>query len=355
MKVLITTPDLNKGGGVATYFRTLWPCLNEFCEYLTLGAGRRKGIIASSGRLILCYFRLILKMVAGYDPVHLNPSLLPRALVRDGISLLIARFFGKNVIIFFHGWNLEFEKRLRERWLWLFRNVYFRADVLIVLSNKFREKLLEFGCKKPIFCETTAIPESIFKETEKDIGKKWERRSGFDILFLSRVEKEKGIYETLEAFAILTGKYPWITLTVAGYGSELESANKYAKNRKISDVKFAGYLDGKEKTQAFLSANCYLLPSYSEGMPISVLEAMAYGLPIITRSVGGIPDFFENGRMGFMTESLDPAIFADLIERLILDPKLCKEISAYNREYAFKNFRASEVAKRLVNIYRSLA
>ncbi len=65
----------------------------------------------------------------------------------------------------------------------------------------------------------------------------------------------------------------------------------------------------------------YLFPTYHEGMPGSVLEAMGYGLPVITRTVGGLPDFFEHEKMGFITESLDASVFADFLEQLVKDPE----------------------------------
>ncbi len=86
-------------------------------------------------------------------------------------------------------------------------------------------------------------------------------------------------------------------------------------------------------------------------MPTSVLEAMAFGLPVITRPVGGLKDFFINGEHGFMTESKDPEIIAGLIEKIIPDKGLWKRISINVHEYAKERFMASMVAKRLEDIY----
>ncbi|MCS2389080.1 glycosyltransferase [Bacteroides thetaiotaomicron] len=79
-------------------------------------------------------------------------------------------------------------------------------------------------------------------------------------------------------------------------------------------------------------------------MPTVVLEAMAFGLPVFTRNVGGLIDFFENGKMGYITDSMDPKDFADAISSYIEDVKLTKATSLYNYEYARKHFMASFVA-----------
>jgi glycosyltransferase involved in cell wall biosynthesis len=98
----------------------------------------------------------------------------------------------------------------------------------------------------------------------------------------------------------------------------------------------------------------YLFPTYGEGMPNSVLEAMAYGLPVVTRPVGGLRDFFENGRMGFVADSLEPFEFMGLMEKLVLDSGLRDKMGQYNRTYAKDHFSATKVAARLENIYEKL-
>jgi glycosyltransferase involved in cell wall biosynthesis len=89
-------------------------------------------------------------------------------------------------------------------------------------------------------------------------------------------------------------------------------------------------------------------------MPGSVVEAMAFGLPVITRPVGGIADFFKDGEHGFITSSRRPDVFADLMERLLGNKKLYKKISLLNFQYAQSNFLASGAAARLEKIYDSV-
>jgi glycosyltransferase involved in cell wall biosynthesis len=177
----------------------------------------------------------------------------------------------------------------------------------------------------------------------------------FNILFLSRVEEAKGIFLALDTFAMLKEDYEGVGLTIVGDGSRSNDAKYYCKERLIKDVIFCGHLEGEEKYQMFCDASCYLLPTYGEGMPNALLEAMAFGLPIITRSVGGITDFFEDGRMGYVTNSLDPSDFAKLIGKLIKNPLLCEEMGRYNRDYSFRHFRASRAAEKLLSIYEMIA
>ena len=124
------------------------------------------------------------------------------------------------------------------------------------------------------------------------------------------------------------------------------------RTQNISPVTFTGYVRGGAKKSLFEESHVYCFPTYyGEGNPVSVLESMAFGLPVITRPVGGIADFFEPGKHGFITESKDPTVIASYIEKLYLDRELYKNISLYNYQYAKERFWASKVTERLEKIY----
>ena len=143
-------------------------------------------------------------------------------------------------------------------------------------------------------------------------------------------------------------------MTIAGDGSEFNRARQYADILRTEGIEFTGDIRGEAKHMAFIRADAYFFPSYGEEMPNSLLEAMAYGLPLVTRPVGGIRSFFEDHRMGFATESKDPVVFAQLFEKLIQNKELRLRISAFNRQYAREHFTASKAAKRIENIYREI-
>ena len=119
---------------------------------------------------------------------------------------------------------------------------------MICLANEFHDQLISYKYRNPIYIETTVVEEEIIKHAGKvanDFEKKYK-----SILFLSRVEKGKGIYETLDSFNFLRNKYPDIVLNIAGIGSELEKAKSYVKEKDIPSVNFLGWVAGSEKTQA---------------------------------------------------------------------------------------------------------
>ena len=359
MRILITTPSFERKGGVANYLSILKRYFTSDVEYFTVGSrAPGEGKWESLRRFIEDGWNFYRKLKENsYDIIHLNPSLMHKAVLRDGILLFIAKKLGYKVVVFFHGWDKTFQDRFTGWMLKLFRYFIFEADAFVVLASEFKDKLSDMGCSKPIFLETTVVDDSVFSGFDAEHGYRSLNNidSKLNILFLSRIERTKGVYEAIGTYRKLKAVHPSVTLTIAGDGSELGHVKRYVNDKDIDDIEFLGYVSGRLKYDAFTSANVYLFPSYSEGMPISVLEAMACGLPIVTRPVGGIRDFFENGKMGYLTESKDPKVFAELIEKLImLGPTGRREIGQFNRCYAKEHFLASKAAGRIEDIYRGI-
>lgn len=349
----MTSPPVNRSGGVSQYLRTLQPLFRSEIDYLTVGSrSDRERLGQSVVRLSGDWWRFTRTLMSGrHELVHLNPSLGSKALIRDGIELLIAKTLGRTVVVFTHGWDKRCERILAGLLLPLFRWVYCRADAFIVLGKEFERSLRSLGYRKAIFVEVAPIEEDLLTDEEEAVHDqaKGER---FCILFLARMEKQKGVYEALDTYRILQRKYPFVEMIMAGDGPELDRARDYAKSQGLTQVEFPGHLQGAAKRQAFLGCDAYLLPSWTEGLPISLLEAMAQGLPLVARAVGGLPDFFQNGKMGFLTESREPEVFASLLSQLITNRALCSGIAHFNRAYAREHFRPTQVAARLDNIYR---
>ena len=91
---------------------------------------------------------------------------------------------------------------------------------------------------------------------------------------------------------------------------------------------------------------------YGEGLPTVIVEAMTFGLPVVTSPVGGIKDFFSNGKHGFLVESKNHKEIEETIIKIYLNPELFRKISIFNYNYAKKYLMASQAAKRLEHIYR---
>ena len=347
MKILINTPSLVLLGGVANHYLGLKKYWTYNVRYNTVGrrSKRISGLFLIPYDIVKFIFRLLF---FSPDIVLLNPSLGKSALKRDFIFLKIAKAMNFKVVVFIHGFNWDYAKKVNKHWVTDNLN---RASLIFVLAHAFEEELVAWGVDVPILLGTTKVDDALLENYDQNV------RDGHvkNILFLSRIEKEKGIFITIETYRILKKKYPFLRLTIAGEGGALPEVRKKIADNDIADVNITGRLSGRALVDAFINADLFLFPSYGEGMPAAVLEAMAFGQPIFTRNVGGLPDFFENGKMGFITDSLDPVDFANAMEKYIEDTQLTKRVSDYNAQYACSHFMASKVAKDMEKKIRIIA
>jgi len=310
-------------------------------------------------RVLIYFFTFPYKLVSkNIDIVHANPSLEYKALIRDAFFIILAKIFKKNLIIFVHGWGENTEKTifgsapLRS----IFKKIINLADTTFVLADEFRTKLRSLGINRPIVVESTMVDDSLLRDfVPNNRLRRSEHRGRIRILFLARITKAKGIYRTVDTYNLLRKRYDQLELVIAGDGPDLASVKNYVQTLQIPDVEFLGFVSGEKKRWTFERSDIYLFPtSHGEGMPISVLEAMAFGLPVITRPVGGIRDFFANGRHGFITESKSVDVFANLVSKLITDVHLYNQICLYNYSFAREYFMGSKVAYRVQAVYSEL-
>jgi len=358
MRILINCPHLNQPAGVSNHYTGLKPYFSESVKYNIITTRSNIGIITKNKiaqkllRLFFIpydYLKFLVKILfCNVSTVLLNPSFIRSALIRDGLYLQIAKFFKKKVVVFIHGWNQIYTaKAINNPEIF---KTYKKADAFVVLAHEFKDNLRKFGISTDIFLTTTKVDDQLIKNFDIN-SKKYNHKR---ILFLARIEEAKGIYVAIQAFQLIKKKYDDASFTIVGNGSELENLKIYIKTNNIKDVVITGALSGDSLINEFEKASIYILPTYGEGMPTSVLEAMAFGLPIISRPVGGLNDFFEEGKMGSLSGSTDAPEFAVLIEKLFEDQELMKKIGLYNHLYAKEHFMASKVALGLEKLLNTV-
>jgi glycosyltransferase involved in cell wall biosynthesis len=353
--VLIVRPSAADQGGVSGFYEKVTDHLRDGgidLDYLEVGSARGRRLHPVADQLAFTQ-RIIRRQ---YDLINVNPSLVLKSFLRDGLFIWQAKMRGFPVLVFFRGWSDEFAEDVQRRWSWFFRQTYARADSFIVLGSDFERKLREWGILAPIYRGTTAVDEELLSGFDFE-AKLVRRQQDVEhrVLFLARLEPEKGIYETIDACALLNGRGICVRLVVAGEGSEAEKIRRYGAEQLGNQVQFTGYVRAAAKVAAFSAADVYAMPTYyDEGMPNSLLEAMAFGLPAVTRPVGGIKDFFIDRQHGLITDSKDPEVIATLLEELLTNRNLWLQTSRGARDYAMERFVSSAVAKNLIRIYREV-
>jgi glycosyltransferase involved in cell wall biosynthesis len=176
------------------------------------------------------------------------------------------------------------------------------------------------------------------------------------LLFLSRIEKTKGVFELIEAYARLCRRYPGLRLVMAGEGPARPGLQQRAAQLGLDGVSFPGYIRNAAKAQALVDADLFVLPTYyGEGCPVALLEAMGAGLPCVTNAVGGIPDVFNDGTNGVLLNEVTVDSIADALEELLSDPDRRQEIAKHNRVEAWSRYEARVVIPRIESRLREVA
>ena len=277
------------------------------------------------------------------DTTVINVSLKNGFFSKNRYLTIIKYLSRAKKITFIHGWDVESEGLLLEnKGQFLLKN----SDSLIVLANEFKTKLINCGYKNEIFVTTTKVDNELIKEFD-------ENRIRFNIrtfLFVSRIEKYKGIYEAIELFVSLKKDYENIQLLIIGDGSELSKVKDYINRHEYKDIHILGRLSGNQLAQKYYESDILLLPSYSEGIPAVILEAMSFGLIIATTPVGGIVDFFDEN-MGIFLDRDNPISNVDRIRTIMKDEHQINYISNYNFNYSRTNFLSSKVAGKLEDFF----
>lgn len=328
-KVLIVSNPLNHEGGIVNYYNLYFKYFksNDFeLKHFTVGSRAflfyrpflKK--LLYPGYYLFDYFRFVFTLLLDtkIKIIQLSPSLIPIPLIRDGLLLFTAKLFGKKVIVFYRGWKLSvFSKLQLNAFLKkMFNWLYQKGTLQIVLASSFKNDLLELGKPDhPIIITTTAIDKSeiIIKEKGTD-----ER---LNILFLGRIQNLKGVEEIVDAIIQLkeADKLKYFHFTFVGHENKvgyIQFLQEKLSHHQIYDnqVSFKGRITGQEKYKIYASHDIYLLPSYTEGCPNSVLEALASGLFCITTNVGALNDIVENGKNGILIQKKSSA---DIVNALL--------------------------------------
>lgn len=315
--VLITSNPLNHEGGVVAFYNVLLKHLGEFeCDvrHHTLGSRMEHFHSPLKKRILypilyaydLLRLAFLLLTNRGLRVVQVNPSLIPVPLVRDGIVILLARLLGRKVVVVFHGWKdymLAFF--IGHAWArWVFRLVYGQAALTLVLSRRFKEDLTALGFSPERVGVTTTMYEAEAVMPAEDRSGKRPR-----FLFLGRISRLKGIDELIEAARILAERGDDFEFVMVGHGDREGVVEEYTRRVEQygleSRFRFTGRLTGEEKHRVYAQCDVYVFPSWTEGCPTSVLEALGAGLFVISTDVGALADIIRDGTNGKIVRCRD--------------------------------------------------
>jgi glycosyltransferase involved in cell wall biosynthesis len=280
----------------------------------------------------------LLRMQHGRMPVHLHISARGGA-VRDAALVAAAAAARCPLVLHLHGTGFE-----RSHGLALMRLLLESAACVLIASESQRAWVRSVARSAHALCMPSPVAaECTTPQSRPNL-----------VLFLDRMEPRKGIYDLLEAFAAVRAAIPDVRLVCAGDGERIAVA-RYAERLGIADVvKFTGWVGPCGKRALFEAAAVFALPSYEEALPVSLLEAMAAGVPVVASAVGGIPEVVADGVSGYLVAPGDKVSLERSLRRLLGDRPLGQRIGAAARETARLRFSPERALPQLEDIYRAL-
>jgi glycosyltransferase involved in cell wall biosynthesis len=347
--VLILCPDPAERGGVADYYKLVRKYFRSDrieLEFYYTGKSRKSANGIWNNRILKFGkdFFSLMRVMDSKELIVFNPSLDRRAVIRDGIYHFLAkRVYRKKTLVFFHGWNLRFERSIGKYATNLFR-MMFNFDRGLILASQFKNTMVGWGYNPGCLTVETTIYEAYDHCPEKDYRK---------VVFLSRFEPHKGCLEAIKAVEIVSKQRSDVRLYMVGDGTLSQQLKEYVESHRLGDnIVFTGWLEGEGKYQLLKSCGIMLYPtSYGEGMPICLLEGMGMGLVVVTRPVAGIRDIIEDGRNGFLVESTNPEAFAERLQYILGNAAVCESVSRNSEMEAELRFEIRNVTKRIEQIY----
>ena len=335
-------------GGISTVVRGYMQAglLKRYsCVYVPM---HRDGTVFQKTRIAFVGYVRILGYLLTRDAPLLHIHVSSRASFwRKSIVCQMARLLRRPYILHVHG--SEFMRFYADEcgsWARRFISSVFDAAALVLaLSDQWRDSLLTISPRASIEVLPNAVP--LPDVGESTVGKSMNQQ----VLFVGRLGPRKGIYDLLNAFARIARRFPQARLICAGDG-EINEARSLSNRLAIDDqVECTGWLSTQQTQERFASASIFVLPSYAEGVPMAMLEAMAWNLPIITTPVGGIPQVVQSGENGLLVTPGDVDGLATALTRLLQEPATRKRLGFAARRTIEQSFTLDAAVERLGRIY----
>jgi len=348
-KVLYVSPFYKRRGGIASVISQYKVHIGkDFRYFSTINySNKLLNVLFFPAKVI--YFISYLLINREIEIVHIHGA-SRGSFYRKYIIFLISKYlFNKKVIYHIHGGeyylffdevSLEVRKHINS----FIKN----ADVLIILSkewelffrSKFKYKQIEIVNNIVPFSDVDILPIEV-----TDVVR---------FLFLGRVNKGKGIFDILRSIKQNKEFFENKIKIFVGGDGEIQRLKKFIKENDLSEiVEFVGWISGKKKRELFVNSDVMLLPSYNEGLPISLLEALSYKMPLISTHVGGIPEILEHKKNGYVVEPGNIEQITDSLKFYLKHKSLIKLHGNKSYEIANRYF-AETVFNQLDEIYKEL-
>ncbi|MER2600683.1 MAG: glycosyltransferase family 4 protein [Caldilineales bacterium] len=354
LRVLMVGPTPRLYGGISAVAGMLLDSeLPQRVELVYVAEGTRQSKLAKLRLALLAPLRLAARLLRRQvDVCHLHVG-DGGSFYRHGLYLALCRLSGVPVVLHWHlpgsgeaadaGLGSSRQRRLAR---WALRH----SARIIVLSPAWAATLARLSDDPQTAARLVVLPNPIACAAIQPGDLPAAQRH--TLLFLGDFSARKGVRDLLAAAPAVLSDHPRTRLVLGG---GVPPADVQALAAPLAAaIEFPGFVRGQEKLRLLQQAALLVLPSYAEGLPVAVLEAMAAGLPVVTTPVGGITDFFVNEVNGLLVRPGDVAALAAALSGLLADPARRAVMGVHNRAQALAHFDTPRYVVRLVGVYEGI-
>lgn len=352
-KVIINSPSLDPTKNVSGISAVVQFIMsqNHDVEYVHFEIGRKDDESGSFSRLssIFSSLKQWKKLLRSYPDaiIHFNFALTKLSIIRDSLYLYFVR---KNkLVVHLHGGNYLFEDNMPSYISWLLKRL-FRKDIpFIVLSEKEKERIEEKYHAKTVCSLPNCVDLSEAAVYEKQYDK-----SMLTLGYIGRIASSKGMNELLDACVVLKKDNIPFKLVIAGSEREGDTYVSRFQEQLGYEFEYMGVVSGAEKTEFFKKVDVFVLPTYFEGLPISLLETMSFGCVPVTTDVGSINTVVKERKNGLFLKMKDSQDVVEKVKMLVNTDGLVEKLGRSAKETIFEQFNPDKYIVELDRIYQSL-
>lgn len=329
------------------------------CHFINLGTSRSLDEIGkNAGKKVFKYLSILSKVFGSLithrpDICYVSIAAKGKPFYKDALVVSLVKIFQIKLIYHFHNKGIR-EKQYRFFDNLLYRFIFNNSDGILLSKYLFYDVQSYFPENRIQIC-----PNGMPKLSTQRERKEENQQGIIKILFLSNLFESKGVNVLLEACSLLKqAKIPFECAFIGGEGDISESQFLLrSKSLDLSkNIKYLGAKYGDEKRKAFEDADIFAFPTFNDCLPLVILEAMQYELPVISTFEGSIPDVVEDNVTGFLVRQKDAKALSEKLVVLIQSEELRIKMGKlgrlkYEREFTLEKFenRITEILKLMAN------
>lgn len=295
--------------------------------------------------LVKTFFHLLVKNI---DIVHIHGSDIISS-KRKYVYFKLVRNFDCKIIYHFHGASfLDQYPTASDEWKKRIKALFQEPDLIICLSESWKRAITEFAPYSNIEVIPNAVRLPEIDHLKKNTG------NSVQLTFLGLIGERKGVFDLLIVVERLIEDGYDINLQIGGNGEVDRLLNEIDLLGIGHRVQYLGWICEKERDLLLRKTDVFILPSYAEGMPMSILEAMSYSIPVISTFVGGIPELMSDDESGFLITPGDIDALYQRLASLVQNEKLRNEFGHKARLIVKSKHNIDLVLQKIDSIYNTL-